>query len=137
MPLPTRPQRYCDPASLVFIFCEERLQCGVCHKAFSCQYCQLAFVLLSHFYERLLFGVCHCLKSFSYQYCQLAFAHIFHFFRESLPGKWETELTAFQRLLILRCIRVDKVTNAMQDFVATNLGQTFIEPQVGQTCTMF
>ena len=28
-----------------------------------------------------------------------------------------------------RCLRADKVTNAMQDFVATNLGQRFIEPQ--------
>ena len=49
--------------------------------------------------------------------------------REPLPGHWETDLDSFQKLLVLKCIRADKVTNAMQDFVAHNLGQKFIEPQ--------
>ena len=30
---------------------------------------------------------------------------------------------------MIRCLRSDKVTNAMQDFVAQKLGQRFIEPQ--------
>lgn len=47
-----------------------------------------------------------------------------------MPGKWEDELDAFQKLLVLRCLRGDKVTNAMQDFVVRNLDQRFIEPQV-------
>lgn len=51
-------------------------------------------------------------------------------FREPLPGMWEEHLDQFQKLLILRCLRGDKVTNAMQDFVATNLEPRFIEPQV-------
>lgn len=38
-------------------------------------------------------------------------------------------LDQFQKLLVLRCLRGDKVTNAMQDFVATNLEPRFIEPQ--------
>uniref|UniRef100_A0A8C3GR01 Dynein axonemal heavy chain 1 n=1 Tax=Cairina moschata TaxID=8855 RepID=A0A8C3GR01_CAIMO len=53
--------------------------------------------------------------------------------REPLPQKWDTELDAFQKLLVLRCLRGDKITNAMQDFVALNLDQTFIEPQVPTT----
>uniref|UniRef100_A0A8B9EVG3 Dynein axonemal heavy chain 1 n=1 Tax=Anser cygnoides TaxID=8845 RepID=A0A8B9EVG3_ANSCY len=53
--------------------------------------------------------------------------------REPLPQKWDARLDAFQRLLILRCLRGDKITNAMQDFVALNLDQTFIEPQVPTT----
>jgi len=53
-------------------------------------------------------------------------------FREPLPGKWEAELDAFQKLLVLRCLRGDKITNAMQDFVALKLDRRFIEPQV--TC---
>ena len=50
-------------------------------------------------------------------------------FREPLPGHWDTDLNSFQKLLALKCIRLDKLTNAMQDFVAANLGQRFIEPQ--------
>ena len=47
-----------------------------------------------------------------------------------MSGKWQTDLDEFQRILILRCLRADKVTNAMQDFVSSHLGQRFIEPQV-------
>jgi hypothetical protein len=39
-------------------------------------------------------------------------------------------LDDFQRIIVLKCLRPDKVTDAMQDFVAKNLGQKFIEPQV-------
>lgn len=46
-----------------------------------------------------------------------------------MPGKWDTELTGFQKMLILKCIRPDKFTNAMQDFIGGNLGDQFIEPQ--------
>eukprot|EP01135_Chromosphaera_perkinsii_P003004 Nk52_evm26s232 gene=Nk52_evmTU26s232 len=48
---------------------------------------------------------------------------------EPLPGKWGETLNSFQRLLVLRCLRAGKVTNAMQLFVAEHLGQRFIEPQ--------
>lgn len=51
-------------------------------------------------------------------------------FREPLPGIWDQYLDQFQKLLVLRCLRGDKVTNAMQDFVASNLEPRFIEPQV-------
>ncbi|GAB1605521.1 dynein axonemal heavy chain 1-like isoform X5 [Argonauta hians] len=49
--------------------------------------------------------------------------------REEYPPDWEEKLNKFQKMLILKCLRPDKVTNAMQDFVAENLGQMFIEPQ--------
>lgn len=52
-----------------------------------------------------------------------------HCCREPLPGIWDQYLDQFQKLLVLRCLRGDKVTNAMQDFVATNLEPRFIEPQ--------
>jgi len=35
-------------------------------------------------------------------------------YREPLPGHWDDDLDEFQKLLVLRCIRADKVTNAMQ-----------------------
>ncbi|XP_050390512.1 dynein axonemal heavy chain 1 [Patella vulgata] len=49
--------------------------------------------------------------------------------REDLPGSWNTELDDFQKIIVLKCLRPDKITNAMQDYVAKNLGQRFIEPQ--------
>ena len=52
-----------------------------------------------------------------------------HFSREPLPGHWDTDLNSFQKLLVLRSIRADKVTNAVQDYVAEMIGQRFIEPQ--------
>ncbi|KAF4023972.1 hypothetical protein G4228_016077 [Cervus hanglu yarkandensis] len=57
--------------------------------------------------------------------------------REPLPGIWEQYLDQFQKLLVLRCLRGDKVTNAMQDFVATNLEPRFIEPQATNLSLVF
>ncbi|NXN51379.1 DYH1 protein, partial [Rynchops niger] len=57
--------------------------------------------------------------------------------RQPLPGKWQAELDAFQKLLVLRCLRGDKITNAMQDFVALKLDQRFIEPQTTDLSVIF
>ncbi|XP_050636999.1 dynein axonemal heavy chain 1 [Macaca thibetana thibetana] len=57
--------------------------------------------------------------------------------REPLPGIWDKYLDQFQKLLVLRCLRGDKVTNAMQDFVATNLEPRFIEPQATNLSVVF
>jgi Dynein heavy chain region D6 P-loop domain len=57
--------------------------------------------------------------------------------REVLPDPWNTELDVFQKVLVLRCLRPDKVTNAMQNFVAHILGQRFIEPQTAELGTVF
>ncbi|XP_010014835.1 PREDICTED: dynein heavy chain 1, axonemal, partial [Nestor notabilis] len=57
--------------------------------------------------------------------------------RVPLPGKWEAELDAFQKLLVLRCLRGDKITNAMQDFVVLHLDQRFIEPQTTDLSVIF
>uniref|UniRef100_A0A8C3XBZ8 Dynein axonemal heavy chain 1 n=1 Tax=Cyanoderma ruficeps TaxID=181631 RepID=A0A8C3XBZ8_9PASS len=57
--------------------------------------------------------------------------------RQPLPGKWQDGLDAFQKLLVLRCLRGDKITNAMQDFVVLNLDQRFIEPQTTDLSVVF
>ncbi|NWT16478.1 DYH1 protein, partial [Vireo altiloquus] len=57
--------------------------------------------------------------------------------RQPLPGKWQDGLDAFQKLLVLRCLRGDKITNAMQDFVVLNLDQRFIEPQTTDLSIVF
>ncbi|KAE8911583.1 Dynein heavy chain 7, axonemal [Phytophthora fragariae] len=38
-------------------------------------------------------------------------------------------MDAFQRIIVLRCLRPDKVIPAVMSFVATQMGQRFIEPQ--------
>jgi len=94
------------------------------------------------------------LKQSLYTLCVLFISSVL--LRESLPGHWDDDLDEFQKLLVLRCIRADKVTNAMQvtalvydthiylvlefstlhayflslqDFVSQKIGQRFIEPQ--------
>lgn len=49
-------------------------------------------------------------------------------YEERLPGSWNSSLNSFQRLLVLRCLRPDKVTNASQRFVIEKLGRKFVEP---------
>ncbi|XP_054715919.1 dynein axonemal heavy chain 7-like [Uloborus diversus] len=47
---------------------------------------------------------------------------------ELIPGVWSSKLSDFQKLLIMRCIRFDKMIPAVQKFVMDNLGKSFIEP---------
>eukprot|EP01051_Picozoa_sp_SAG22_P003762 SAG22_NODE_187_length_15860_cov_44.770446_20_plen_149_part_00 len=49
---------------------------------------------------------------------------------ETLPGKWGEDgvLTSFQRLLILRCIRIDFLVPGTQLYVVEQMGQKFVEP---------
>lgn len=56
--------------------------------------------------------------------------HKFVVNRADLPGRWKEELDAFQKLLVIKALRPDKLTNAFQEYVSENLGQRFIEPQV-------
>ena len=44
-----------------------------------------------------------------------------------LPGKWETNLSPFQRLLILKCFREEKLIFAFPDFITATLDKDFIE----------
>ncbi|KTF88877.1 hypothetical protein cypCar_00027703 [Cyprinus carpio] len=57
--------------------------------------------------------------------------------REPLPGEWDSGLDSFQKLLVLRCLRADRLTHGLQDFVASQLGQNFIEPQTSDLSVVF
>jgi hypothetical protein len=47
-----------------------------------------------------------------------------------LPGDWEAKCSELQRLLLVRCVRPDRVTFAAATFVANALGRKFVEPPV-------
>ncbi|EPZ35039.1 Dynein heavy chain, coiled coil stalk domain-containing protein, partial [Rozella allomycis CSF55] len=45
-----------------------------------------------------------------------------------LPGKWDSELSLFQKLIVLRCFRSDKLVPGVKKFVKESLGNEFVEP---------
>ncbi|CAH2307190.1 dynein heavy chain 3, axonemal [Pelobates cultripes] len=46
---------------------------------------------------------------------------------ELFPDEWQA-LRGLSRMVILRCLRPDKMVPAVQDFIAENMGKMFIEP---------
>ncbi|KAL2653916.1 hypothetical protein R1flu_022044 [Riccia fluitans] len=48
--------------------------------------------------------------------------------KEPLAGDWDSKLDKLQKLLVLRCLRMDKSLVGIQDFVSSHMGQRFIEP---------
>ena len=48
--------------------------------------------------------------------------------KEQLPSPWNEKLTKFQKLIVLRSLRPDKMEHGLQDFISFSLGQQFIEP---------
>ena len=47
---------------------------------------------------------------------------------EPMPGDWNSKLNSFQKLILLKCVRPDKITAAIENFVVEKMGQRFIEP---------
>lgn len=57
-----------------------------------------------------------------------AFCRTAHPEEEKLPGSWEHRLSCFQRLCLLRAIRLDCAERAIAAFVEGELGQAFVDP---------
>ncbi|PVD24358.1 hypothetical protein C0Q70_14839 [Pomacea canaliculata] len=45
-----------------------------------------------------------------------------------LPDPWQSQLNDFQRMIVMRTIRQDKIVLAITDFVMEKLGKKFVEP---------
>jgi dynein heavy chain len=45
-----------------------------------------------------------------------------------LPKQWEAKCSPFDKLMVLRCIRPDKVIPGIQNFVSLKIGKQFTEP---------
>ncbi|XP_041350374.1 dynein heavy chain 12, axonemal-like isoform X3 [Gigantopelta aegis] len=45
-----------------------------------------------------------------------------------LPSPWDSELIEFEKMMVLRCIRPDKIIPAITDFVMEKLGKKFVDP---------
>ncbi|KAJ8266677.1 hypothetical protein GJAV_G00133350 [Gymnothorax javanicus] len=46
------------------------------------------------------------------------------------PMKYKDSLTNFQKLLLLRCFRLDRVYRAVTDYVAITIGEKYVQPPV-------
>ncbi|XP_053327633.1 dynein axonemal heavy chain 3 [Spea bombifrons] len=46
---------------------------------------------------------------------------------EPFPDEWQS-LTGLNRMVVLRCLRPDKMVPAIQEFISENMGKMFIEP---------
>jgi dynein heavy chain len=44
------------------------------------------------------------------------------------PGEWNKKLNTFQKMIVLKSIRPDKMTLAVQNFIVEKLSKEFIEP---------
>jgi len=47
---------------------------------------------------------------------------------EPLPGEWNTKLNSMQKMLLLKAIRPDKITMAIQNYITEQIGKQYIEP---------
>lgn len=45
-----------------------------------------------------------------------------------LPNPWNANLESFQKLLIIRCLRPDKMVTAIANFIIEKMGKRYIEP---------
>ncbi|KAJ3371981.1 Dynein heavy chain 7, axonemal [Kappamyces sp. JEL0680] len=45
-----------------------------------------------------------------------------------MPGDWDEKLNGFQKLMVLRCLRPDKMTLAIANYIVSKMGKRFVEP---------
>lgn len=45
--------------------------------------------------------------------------------RVELPGEWQERLNFFQRMMVLKAVRAEKIVFAVLDYVGATLGKVF------------
>ncbi|XP_047042351.1 dynein axonemal heavy chain 7 [Helicoverpa zea] len=45
-----------------------------------------------------------------------------------LPSPWDTKLDMFEKMMVMRCMRLDMMVPAVQNYVAAKMGRRFVEP---------
>lgn len=45
-----------------------------------------------------------------------------------LPSPWDDKLSDLQKMIIVRCLRPDKIVPAVDKYVVTKLGKNFVQP---------
>ncbi|EFN73504.1 Dynein heavy chain 1, axonemal [Camponotus floridanus] len=76
----------------------------------------------------------------SFQLSLIQFKNIFDTQEAHLalfPEPWNTKLNDFEKLLILKCLRPDKLINAIQIYVMKSIGRQFVEPQIAELSTIY
>ncbi|XP_045539469.1 dynein axonemal heavy chain 1 [Papilio machaon] len=53
------------------------------------------------------------------------------------PKPLDSQLDSFQKLLVLKCLRPDKVIPGFQDYVVVSLGARFVEPQPADLAALY
>lgn len=54
-----------------------------------------------------------------------------------LPGEWESKCSDLQRMVLVRCLRPDRVLFSASAFVSNNLGRKYVEPPVLDLAEVF
>jgi len=56
--------------------------------------------------------------------------------KTSLPGTIDSLITDFGRMLIIRCLRPDRITPCVMNFITYNIGSKYVEPPILQLNTI-
>lgn len=47
---------------------------------------------------------------------------------EPMPGEWNSKLNSFQKIILLKAIRQDKITVALQNYIIEQIGRQYVTP---------
>ena len=56
---------------------------------------------------------------------------------QKLPGEWEKKLTDFQKLLLIRALRSDRITGALTNFVENQMGSEYVNQDAFDAAKMY